>query len=218
MIWASMGLGAVCAILFVQLLLLFLNERCELKLQIRHGIVCSKSVVVTELSTACVIALWMWNCWNSYELSAMILQMILLIGMAVLTVMDYKIQLIPNKFLLFMVGIWLVVIVGTALVQPSIAMTLILQGILGAAVGAVIFGVCYMLSRKQLGAGDVKLAIVMGLYMNPSCSVCSYLIGTVLCCVVSLGLIIAKKIGWKDSIPMVPFLTVGTWIALFLVK
>lgn len=218
MIWASLILSVICMILFIQIALQYLNERCKLKLQVKHGIICSKEVLVVTVLTVVVAALFIWQRWDAYVISQIVLQIFLLIGMAVLTVTDYKIRVVPNRFLFLMLGVWLAVIGVTAVTHAEVAMTLVLQGILGASVAAAIFGVCYLLSRRQLGGGDVKLAIVMGLYMTPPCSICSYLIGTSLCCIVSLILIMTKKLGWKDSIPMVPFLTIGMWIALFLIK
>lgn len=211
-------LAALSVVFLIQAALKALQKDYDLELRSRKGIVVSRSVVVVSVLSALVIVLFVNLKWNSYGLVRMILQILLLWGMAVLTVTDYKKQVVPNRFLLILLAIWVLVASGGMIVNFSTGLFLVAQSMLGAFVGTVIFGLCYILAKKQLGAGDIKLAAVIGLYMLPDCSICAYLIGSVLCCLYSILQIIRKKLGWRDSIPMVPFLTLGVWSALFLIQ
>ena len=78
------------------------------------------------------------------------------------------------------------------------------------------FLVCYLLSKKQLGAGDVKLAVTMGMYLGVPLALSAFLFGSVLCCVHSLIRVARKKLTWKDSVPMVPYFMIGLWLILLI--
>ena len=218
MIILSSILAALSVVFLIQVALKVLQKDYDLELKSRKGIIVSRSVVIVSVFSVLIIVLLGNLRWSSYGLVRMILQVLLLWGMAVLTVTDYKKQVVPNRFLLILLAIWVLVAVTGMIVNFSTGLFWVAQSMLGAVVGAVIFGVCYILSKKQLGAGDIKLAVVIGLYMLPDCSICAYLIGSVLCCLYSILQIFRKKLGWRDSVPMVPFLTLGVWSALFLIQ
>lgn len=218
MIILSSILAALSVVFLIQVALKVLQKDYDLELKSRKGIIVSRSVVIVSVFSVLIIVLLVNLRWSSYGLVRMILQVLLLWGMAVLTVTDYKKQVVPNRFLLILLAIWVLVAVTGMIVNFSTGLFWVAQSMLGAVVGAVIFGVCYILSKKQLGAGDIKLAVVIGLYMLPDCSICAYLIGSVLCCLYSILQIFRKKLGWRDSVPMVPFLTLGVWSALFLIQ
>ena len=218
MILLSSILAALSVPFLIQVALKMLEKNYDLQLVTRKGMIVSRSVVLVSILTVLMIVLFVNLKWTSYELIRIILQILLLWGMAVLTVTDYKKQVIPNHFLLVMLAIWILVVCAGLILDFSTGLFLVAQSMLGAVVGAAIFGICYLLSKKQLGAGDVKLAFVIGLYMMPDCSICAYLIGSVLCCLYSILQVFRKKLGWRDSIPMVPFLTLGVWSALFLIQ
>ncbi len=86
-----------------------------------------------------------------------------------------------------------------------------------AAIGAATFFLLiHLVSKGQwLGFGDVKLAFLMGLYLGfPKILVAlflSFLIGAV----VGLALVAQNKKSLKSEVPFGPFLTLGTFIALF---
>ena len=218
MIILSSILAALSVVFLIQVALKVLQKDYDLELKSRKGIIVSRSVVIVSVFSVLIIVLLGNLRCSSYGLVRMILQVLLLWGMAVLTVTDYKKQVVPNRFLLILLAIWVLVAVTGMIVNFSTGLFWVAQSMLGAVVGAVIFGVCYILSKKQLGAGDIKLAVVIGLYMLPDCSICAYLIGSVLCCLYSILQIFRKKLGWRDSVPMVPFLTLGVWSALFLIQ
>jgi len=85
------------------------------------------------------------------------------------------------------------------------------------AIGAAAFFLTLVLISKEkwMGLGDVKFAFFMGLLLGwPNILVALFLsfsIGAI----IGLGLIIFGKKGWKSEIPFGPFLTVGTFLAMF---
>lgn len=71
------------------------------------------------------------------------------------------------------------------------------------------FGLGYLLSHKNMGAGDVKLVLVMGLYLTGEYVVGAVLYGCIVGAIFSAVQLARKKLSRKDAIPFVPFLYIG---------
>lgn len=86
---------------------------------------------------------------------------------------------------------------------------------LGLLLATVIMGILYLVGRGALGAGDVRLAPTLGLYLGwHGLEEVFYgiFLGFVLAAVVSIGMLILRRVGRKDEIPMGPFLVIGTLV------
>lgn len=209
-------LNAIFIFVLMQIALGVLDKPYELNLKRKHGLIlCPRAVAVSigSASVAFVTGVLMWGKGSAED---MVLAVVLIWGMGVLTVTDWKKHVIPNRFLLILLAVWAVILGVSFVWSVESGIQLLFKSLAGGAIGAVIFFPCYLLVRKQLGAGDVKLAVVMGLYLTSSRAVSAYLLGTILCCVCSLTLVAIKVLGWKDGVALVPFLTIGTWVALLL--
>ena len=114
---------------------------------------------------------------------------------------DIRSKRVPNKLVLSMAGVWILTIVPQLFFQTEKAIALML--------------VVYLISRKGLGGGDVKLMAASGLYLGFNGVLPAMLYGSVLASVFAIILIAAKKIGRKDAIPLVPFLYVGMLLTVF---
>lgn len=130
-------------------------------------------------------------------------------------VIDYRLQIIPNRLNLtmFEVGIVIAFLYGTSNVAITIDM------LLGMLVGGGIFLVITLIGgliygKEAMGFGDVKLMGALGLYFGVSnillISVMSFLIGAI------LGIIfIISKIKKSDEyIPFGPFIVISTFITI----
>ena len=82
--------------------------------------------------------------------------------------------------------------------------------------GGGLFLLVYILSRKGLGAGDVKFMAVAGLYLGFNGVLPSMLIGSILSCITAITLMIMKKIDKSATLPLAPFLYGGILVTLFL--
>lgn len=85
----------------------------------------------------------------------------------------------------------------------------------GLVLATAIMGVLYVLGRGALGAGDVRLAPALGLYLGWHELRAVYygiFLGFILAAVVSLGMLLLRRLGRKDEIPMGPFLVIGTLV------
>ncbi len=128
---------------------------------------------------------------------------------------DIRSKRVPNKLVLSMAGVWILTIVPQLFFQTEKAIALMLSGLIGFAMAGVLFLVVYLISRKGLGGGDVKLMAASGLYLGFNGVLPAMLYGSVLASVFAIILIAAKKIGRKDAIPLVPFLYVGMLLTVF---
>lgn len=130
-------------------------------------------------------------------------------------VIDYRLQIIPNRLNLtmFEVGIVIAFLYGTSNVAITIDM------LLGMLVGGGIFLVITLIGgliygKEAMGFGDVKLMGALGLYFGVSnillIAVMSFLIGAI------LGIIfIISKIKKSDEyIPFGPFIVIATFITI----
>ena len=131
-------------------------------------------------------------------------------------VIDYRLQIIPNRLNLtiFEIGIIFTFLYGLSDIAISINMFLgMLVGggifLLITLVGGLIYG------KEAMGFGDVKLMGALGLFFGLSniiiITLVSFLIGAVL----SIGLLATKIKKSDEYIPFGPFIVIATYISMF---
>ena len=131
-------------------------------------------------------------------------------------VIDYKLQIIPNRLNLTMFEIGLVIAFIYGLYNVAITINMLLGMLVGGGIfllitliGGAIYG------KEAMGFGDVKLMGALGLYFGLSnmilITLLSFLIGAILSI-----LLLATKIKKMDEyIPFGPFIVIGTFISMF---
>lgn len=129
---------------------------------------------------------------------------------------DYKENIIPNRLVLTMaeVGMLLTFIFGLS--DINLAMDMLLGMVLGTAIFGILTILGRMVSGKDsMGLGDVKLIAALGLFFGSSnilaISIISFLIGAI----ISIILIIAKKKKINEYIPFGPFIVIASFISIF---
>ena len=142
-------------------------------------------------------------------------EMIILFGYAA-AIVDIKSKRVPNSLILAMLVAWAIIMAPKTLMDTDTAVRLLRDSAIGCAMGGGMFLFVYIVSRKGLGGGDVKFMACAGLYLGFGGTVSVMLYGSVLATLTGLTLILLKKIGRKDMIPLVPFLYIGILIAVFL--
>ena len=131
-------------------------------------------------------------------------------------VIDYRLQIIPNRLNLtiFEIGIIFTFLYGLSDIAISINMFLgMLAGggifLLITLVGGLIYG------KEAMGFGDVKLMGALGLFFGLSniiiITLVSFLIGAIL----SIGLLATKIKKTDEYIPFGPFIVIATFISMF---
>ena len=131
-------------------------------------------------------------------------------------VIDYKLQIIPNRLNLtiFEVGIVFAFLYGLSNVAITINMLLgMLAGggifLLITLVGGIFYG------KEAMGFGDVKLMGALGLFFGLQniiiITLVSFLIGAIL----SIFLLISKIKKTDEYIPFGPFIVIATFISMY---
>lgn len=131
-------------------------------------------------------------------------------------VIDYKLQIIPNRLNLTILEIGLIFAFLYGLFNVGITINMILGMIVGGGIfllitliGGLIYG------KEAMGFGDVKLMGALGLFFGVSniviISVVSFLVGAVL----SIGLLVTKVKKTEEYIPFGPFIVLSTMISIY---
>jgi len=172
---------------------------------------------ITIYCAGFVIIMFVWLVVCAGELSALsILRFSLLIMLSYIAMaFDINTKRIPNELVLLMIAGWLILIVPAIIFDTRNGIRLLTDSIYGLIVGGGLFLLVYLISRKGLGGGDVKFMAAAGLYLGISKTIPAIFYGTILAAIVGFVLILLKKIGRKDSIPLVPFLFIGIMITVF---
>jgi len=131
----------------------------------------------------------------------------------IIFVYDLKRYIIPDKVIYPAIGIVLIYDLWMSWMSDIPWMSDILISAFGAAAffAAIVFG-----SRgRWMGAGDIKLAFLMGLVLGFPNILAALSLAFVLGAIMGVGLIILGKKTMKSEVPFGPFLVAGTLIALF---
>ena len=143
------------------------------------------------------------------EVLLYLLLLVMLAAMTFFCAADLWEHVVPNPMLLLLVLVF-VLLTGMTAVRDMEAFLRLLPSIFFGEIFCVVsFGLAYLLSRGSMGAGDVKLALVMGLYLTGEYVSGAVLYGCLAAALFSLVQLARKKLGRRDKIPFVPFLYIG---------
>lgn len=154
--------------------------------------------------------------WFEYSILKCIRYCILVIGLFAIAYVDKQKKIIPNKLLLMLLGIRLILLIIEWISYPELGLSIIISSALGALIGGGAFLICYLVSRGGMGAGDVKLYAVVGLYLGNGVIMPNMIISVFISAVYSIILLVQKKTNMKEEIPFGPFILVGTVITMAL--
>ena len=139
-----------------------------------------------------------------------------LVIMTILCMADYWERIVPNKILLILILVGLIEFAIQGIKDIQGLFSMVPAVILGFLFSAITFGVAYIVSKGSLGAGDVKLAILLGIFLTGEYVVGTVFYGSLLSAGFSIVQMLRKKLKRKDEIPFVPFLYMGL-IIIYLV-
>ena len=131
-------------------------------------------------------------------------------------VIDYRLQIIPNRLNLTMFEIGLIFTFLYGIININMGMNMLLGGLAGAGIFLVITLLGGLIAGKEaMGFGDVKLMGALGLYFGLSniiaISVLSFLIGAI----ASIVLIETKIKKTDEYIPFGKFIVISKFIVIF---
>lgn len=131
-------------------------------------------------------------------------------------VIDYKLQIIPNRLNLTMFEIGLVIAFLYGLSDVAITINMILGALVGGGIfllitliGGAIYG------KEAMGFGDVKLMGALGIYFGLSNIIAITLLSFLIGAIMSIFLLVTKIKKMNEYIPFGPFIVLGTFISIF---
>lgn len=134
---------------------------------------------------------------------------VMLAGMTIFCMTDLWERLVPNKVLLLLLLIFGIIAGVQGLWNTKELFRLVPFILTGLVFSALSFGIGYLISHGNLGAGDVKLVLVMGLYLTGEYVVASVFYGCLASALYAVIQLLRKKLTRDDKIPLVPFLYIG---------
>lgn len=147
--------------------------------------------------------------WKKEDAFTLLMQGTLLIFGYLAALGDYREMRVPNQLVLAMLCIWVFLMVPQLFFHTEKALFTLVSSVIGAVMSGVLFLLVYVVSRKGLGGGDVKLMAASGLYLGVENVLSAMLYGSVFAAGFGIIMLLRKKIGPRDPIPLVPFLYAG---------
>ena len=185
------------------------------EISLKKVLFCGKECCAAAAAAAVFLGLFGIYQGSSIYMYDYIRCVIIITALAFLAVVDYKERIIPNKILAVLFLIWLLITAIFIFKDIQMALYKIFTAAVGGAFAFFAFGITYIVSKKMLGAGDVKLAVIMGIYLGAERIFGAVLYGAVLSALFSIIGLISKKLTKADNIPFAPFLFIGALITLF---
>ena len=183
-----------------------------------YFIKCKPNYILMLLTSAIYVALlYNYGIKNTFIANLDLIKFMILTPMLLSAfVIDYKLQIIPNRLNLTMFEVGLVIAFLYGLSDVAITINMVLGMLVGAGIflaitliGGLVYG------KEAMGFGDVKLMGALGIYFGLSniivITLLSFLIGAIL----SIVLLATKIKKMDEYIPFGPFIVLGTFISIF---
>lgn len=133
----------------------------------------------------------------------------------ILAIIDIKKRVIPNRYIFTMLILRVLsVSVYGVFTGKFIEYIIILSA--GAVTGFFVTGIISLISRKSLGAGDVKMFAMIGAFTGITGVIDILIYSAIFCAAAGMVFIAMKKCTIKSCLPMAPFGFMGTILFVFL--
>lgn len=129
---------------------------------------------------------------------------------------DKKSYRIPNKLILLGLTLRIVVLAAELFTTGTGIKGTVISELIASAAMFVISLVCMLIAKNSLGMGDVKLFMIMGLFLGVKGMMTAMLYSLIITFFVSVFMLITKKKNRKDYLPFAPSILVGTVLAFAL--
>lgn len=151
-----------------------------------------------------------------YNFFYMVKNMVLLSIMAVVLVTDFYSYRIPNSFIIFGLLARVAILVYEFMASPEI-LGIVIKSEIIAAIALLFCGIlCNVVIKNSLGFGDIKLFILMGLFLGLTNVWNAMIVSLIISFFVSLYVLLVKKMKKNDIIPFAPSIAIGTFITVLL--
>lgn len=145
-----------------------------------------------------------------------------LIPMLIIAFMvDYKLQIIPNRLTLTIFELGLVFTFAETLLNINVGINIFVNNLLGMLVGGGIFLLITLIGgiiagKEAMGFGDVKLMGALGLFFGWLNMILISVMAFLFAAIVSIIILISRKKKMNEYIPFGPFIVVASMIPMYL--
>ena len=138
------------------------------------------------------------------------------IWLSVLALIDWKEKIIPNQAILVGLIFWIIYSALRVIKLKVPIKDQLIFSLIGALVCGGLLLVVALIAKSALGMGDVKMFTVIGLIYGFVKAYNILLFTMIIMAVVSIILLIAKKVNRKTAVPMAPFAVFGFIVSILL--
>lgn len=129
---------------------------------------------------------------------------------------DFKTYRIPNLFIAAGLAARGLVLAAELIFARETLLSTILTEAAASVVLFLVAALCALVVKNSIGGGDMKLFVVMGLFLGLQGTWGAMFLSLIVSFVIALVLLAAKKKSRKDVIPFGPALMIGTYLSIFL--
>jgi len=129
---------------------------------------------------------------------------------------DFKKKIIPNLIIYIGFACRIIIYILEFIISRNDFTNIIVNDLIGFAIGFGILFVVSIVTRQSIGFGDVKLFGIIGLLSGTICTYTTLFASMVISAIISIALLIAKKRGRKDTISFGPCIVIGYCISLII--
>lgn len=129
---------------------------------------------------------------------------------------DYREYRIPNDAILTGLAMWVLFIVGELIFDNDVVFSNIVSEIIIVLVVVVFTVICSVVMKGSIGAGDIKLLMLMGAFQGIDGAVGSIMASLIFLFISAVVLLAMHKKGRKDTLPFAPCALAGTFLSVIL--
>lgn len=129
---------------------------------------------------------------------------------------DFKEYRIPNEFIIFGLICRGIIIPFELIFAGDMVWHLLLSEVIAAMALVLASFLCKLCIKNSVGAGDIKLFVVMGLMLSLDGIWSAIFMTLIISFFISVFVLISKRKTRKDTIPFGPSIALGTYISIFL--
>ncbi len=176
---------------------------------------------VTEIVLLVVSILLSIKLWYSFIIStndklSFAMFYLSLILVFIVSVTDIWENLVSNRVLLIFLCIFVLILGVFFFVSEASTIEYLKGSAIGIVFSVLCFGVVYLATKGGLGAGDVKLALVISFAIRDTYAIKVFFFGCVAAAIYSVTMLVRKKLSRHSTFPFVPFIFIGMGLAIIL--
>ena len=150
------------------------------------------------------------------------IKFMLLIPMLIIAfLVDYRLQIIPNRLTLTIFEVGFIFTFAETLLNINVGINIFVNNLLGMLVGGGIFLLITLIGgiiagKEAMGFGDVKLMGALGLFFGWLNMILISVMAFLFAAIVSIIILISRKKKMNEYIPFGPFIVVASMIPMYL--